>query len=302
LETLRMTTRLGERHRTAAHFRPQDFGRRPAPYAGPMLSNGRRAEMGVVGPIMAAVGPILSRLIWPAAIIGGGFLVAPKLAPSLGVDLESLKHSVLLGGAGAAAFAATPLLPEPVRPLATIAGIAGLAGSLLVLLAPAAEATGAAPPPAPTFQPGVAPAGQEVPVPPVGLQQILAVQMDPRQARTGGLVRTVFGSQDYEFVVRNTDRSPRTFFAGLAVYDDNQRELFRSFPDLSPWGRIQITVPPARGGVPGEAVGKLTAPAVVVFPQAVTVEVEGFRTLNEAGPFMRSESIPIRMATVGLEE
>lgn len=273
---------------------------RPAPFGRPMVPN--RPELGVA-PVVAAAGSVLARLIWPAAIVGGGLLLTPKLAPSLKLDPDTLRLSLLLGGAGGAALALGPMLPESIRPLGTAAGIAGLVGSVFVLLGSSAEAAEGEPTlPPPSFEPGVAPPGREVPALPAGqLRELVAVQLDPQQRRTGETVRSLFGSQEYEYVARNTGARALTFFVGLRIFSSGQQELFRSFPDLSVYGRRQIAVPAAAGGRPGEAVGRLVSPSVVSLPQAVTVEVEAFRAAADQEPFGRSEAIPVRMAFLGFE-
>jgi hypothetical protein len=185
------------------------------------------------------------------------------------------------------------MLPEAYRPIAFAAAVAGIATSVYFLFQPSSEAPAAQEAPTGSLiLPPTVPAGQEAPnVSPGWLAQMLMVQLDPRQDRTGGVTRSMLTDQQYAFSVRNQSNKALGFFAGLDIRDSDGAVLFKSPAEPTVVGRKMFSIP--GGGVISDI---LTSPPINFWlPQTVTVAIQLFRRRDDAEPFMESAAIPIKM-------
>jgi hypothetical protein len=105
----------------------------------------------------------------------------------------------------------------------------------------------------------------------------------------------MFTTQGYDFILRNNTNRPITGYAGLAIYDADGKLLWQSPSETFATGRAAFIA-----DTQGSLGGRLTADALPSWaPQAVSVEVQLFQNLKDSQYFMRSESIPIKLAYIG---
>lgn len=254
------------------------------------------AGLGII-PLLATAGRIfLPALTAAGVIVGGGF----ALQNVFNFDISRIPPAAILGGASIATLVLSGIVPEGAQPFVTIGGIGLGILSLLVLFggdAVSAEEQSRRIREAPPSRP---PAGEEAPVlPPGRLVEEIVVTFDPEQPATGGTTRSMFTSQSYAVSIGNNLGRTVVMYAGLRITDGDQEKVFQTDPRLR-----QITTIPTRQAVIGRlsvppASGFLRGGVITPFPQTVSVEVELFRELFSAEPFLRSQAIPIKYSFIG---
>lgn len=269
----------------------------PVAFKPAMLANGR-ASLGNPALVIPLGWKILLNVGVPLLVGAGVIAVAgtavKSAVPEIPINRETIGLAALTGGVGVSAYYLSDMLPEAYRPIAYALAVAGVASSAYFLFKPKPEADVLVETPtgANILPPKVDPAQEAPNVSPGWLAQMLAVQLDPRQDRTGGVTRSMFTDQEYAFSIRNQASRPLAFFVGLDIRDDEGSVVFRSKPEPTVIGRKMYSIP--AGGVISST---LTAGPINFFlPQTITVVVQLFRQRDDANPFLESMAIPIKMA------
>jgi hypothetical protein len=265
------------------------------PFKPPMLANSR-IQLGFVAAA-APMGWALVANIGVPLLIGAGIIAITGTAvksaiPEIPINRDKIGVASLVGGGGVAAYYLSGLLPENWKPVAYFGAVAGLALSGYFLFSPGEKKPPEQPVSA-TILPREVPVGQEVQqAPPGWLSNLLVVQLDPRQERTGGSTRGMFKDQEYAFASRNQSNVKLSFFAGLDIRDDGLNSIFRSRPEPTSIGRKMFAIP--SGGTLAETL--MAPPINFWFPQTITVTVQFFRKRDDLQPFLESDPIPVKMA------
>lgn len=241
--------------------------------------------------------PIIARWGLPWILTAGGIAVAAlttkSILPSLPINQQKIGLAALLGGAGVTSYMVSDLVPQEWRAIPYAIAVAGVASAAYFLFSQPEPS----PEKAVRFREEAIRPEEQVPRTPGQLLALLSVQIDPNQANTGGLIRSAVSDQEFDFVVRNKGNRPLTFYAGLAVLNVEQKEVFRSQLNEGPYGRLRMTAQP------GDSKGRLRSGAFGAFVSGVvTVEIELFESLSATIPFLRSSSIAVRAPVIDIWE
>lgn len=213
-----------------------------------------------------------------------------------GFNAEAIPAGVALGAVGFGIMYLSSIAPSPLKQLLFGAGIFSVAWGILELFPKEAHANIA-----PARR--EAPPGEEVPdIPPGHLADKLELSFPRNQPNVGGRVRQLYADQEFEFSVSSHWSTPVTFFAGIAIFDNdsNLTKVWSSPPGEPPiaGGRKEIRVGPGET-FPAKVMIPAMAPNYLWWPDAVVVELQLFRERDFGEPFMYSTPIPITFAWVG---
>lgn len=303
----------------------------------PMLSNGPRVQIGqaqvVAVPLMAA----LAKWVLPWLAVSGGVAltsyVTSKSLPQIPINKGNIALASALAGGGATAYFVAQGLPENYRPWAYAASVAGIGSALYFLFQEEPPAPGETPIGG-DIQPEMADKSCVVPklaLEPAGRPQTgLGITFDPAQSKTGGTWRSKYTEQQYSFLLQNFNETPRCFYVGLNIKDEDGRPGYsadnaefangkspaqnalygRQYVALAGKGRTAtVTGPDGKSTKVTDSMPMLLkAPAYTealswnAIPGATfntSVGVELFRNYRDGIPFQVSESISILQTTVG---
>lgn len=278
---------------------------KPAPRKGAMLSN-RSPQLGA-GPLAAAV-PILIKWGLPFVAWAGGAFVATKIVSSAVPDVPINKGKIGLSsafiGGGLTSYFLSEGLPEAWRPISYALAVAGVAAGTYLLLTPEEKEDPR------TLPGGYVPPAQVVPAyTPAPMIQNFSVFADPRQPNTGGDRRWPYGDQTYEVLVTNKSDKDLTFFVGVSMWVDSDKNLgdnvliYRTPNVLPVYGRQKVTI--LRPGIPTEGREKRIDVIVPSFSDIgtkanltglrkdVAVQFQFFRQQNDMEPFKVSDAFTI---------
>ena len=213
-------------------------------------------------------------------------------------------------GVSAAFLTGTFLLPkeEQWAKVTRLVLAAAGAGSAIVGVVAALKTKKALQPKGPLSE-AVPPKDEEVPKVGAGrLEEMLKIDLDPQQPRTGGSWRNLWSDQYYEATVKNDSNQTLTFYPGIALFNDEGKLVHRT-PMLQ---RKSVTLEPRASkqmGTPDlaklakrpdeEPIFLIPSGVVAFTPQTYLVEVELYRTRDDGEAFMRTGNIPIKYAWVG---
>jgi hypothetical protein len=278
---------------------------KPSSYRPVMLGNG--PSLGFAP--LTAVLPWVLRIGLP--FIGGASVAALFSSAAKEEDdgsggtfnWENIGLSTLLGGAGAAGFYVSGVLPEGIRPIGYAASVVSVAASIYFMFQPKKKSS------EPGQKGGPLPGTQiKDPVPPMApgpLARSLLLSPDLDYGgflSGGGAARSIYFVQPYWLHVQNGLPETANFCVGLRIdLADSTSPIFRSrsVTDLK-FGRKCIAVLPGE-----ERVIQLDVPAmfgksspfafwasgVPTGPMALSFEL--FEQPDSALPFMTSEAVPI---------
>lgn len=212
-------------------------------------------------------------------------------------DVDAIPLSLALGALGVGGMYLSGVLPSPVKQIVFVLGIGSVSVGILNLFS--GEAYGRTP----DIPPKEVPPEERIPeIAPGQIAQGIDLSFPRTQPNTGGVYRSLYAEQEYEFTVRNNWSTPVSFYAGLAIFDNDPdlTKVWISPKSGADVARRLVTVQPGR-----QTTTKLIAPAMApqiispLWADAMIVEVQLFRDRESSDWFKVSTPIPITYSWLG---